>query len=269
MVGGDSSASAPSSWPPRAAPPRRSPSTTPASTPGPGTPRPTPTRPRSPKKVAGRLDEVARAHPGERVEVWFEDEARFSQKGTPRAVWARRGSRPTAVRQTLYDYLWVIAAACPATGAAAGIVMPHLDTPTISVFLEQFSAQLAPGVHAALISDGAGFHTSGELEVPTNGSLIRLPPYSPELNPIENLWHYLRAHDWSNRVHEDWEELKEAACSALVAVGTDAERIKSLCAAPYLDRHECAQIKSNSYERVIRACYAEWSRSLLVILLEW
>jgi putative transposase len=174
------------------------------------------------------------------VEVWFEDEARFGQKGTLTTVWARRGSRPTAVRQTQYDYLWVIAAACPATGAAAGIVMPHLDTPTINAFLEQFAAQLAPDAHAVLIWDGAGFHTSGELAVPANVSLIRLPPYSPELNPIENLWHYLRAHYWSNRLYEDWEALKEAACSALVAVGTDAERIKSVCAAPYLERRQGA-----------------------------
>jgi hypothetical protein len=182
------------------------------------------------------IDDVGRDRPGKRVEVWFEDEARFGQKGTLTTVWARRGSRPTAVRQAQYDYLRVIAAACPATGAAAGIVMPHLDTPTIDVFLEQFSAQLAPDVHAALIWDGAGFHTGGDLAVPGNVSLIRSPPYSPELNPIENLWHYLRSHYWSNRVYEDREALKEAACLALVAVGTDAERIKSVCAAPYLDR---------------------------------
>jgi len=190
--------------------------------------------------VVGLVDGVGRDHPGKRIEVWFEDEARFGQKGTLTTVWARRGSRPTAVRQTQYDYLRVIAAACPATGAAAGLVMPHLDTPTINVFLEQFSAGLAEDVHAVLIWDGAGFHTSGELVVPSNVSLIRLPPYSPELNPIENLWHYLRSHYWSNQSYEDWEELKQAACSALVAVGTDAERIKSVCAAPYLERQESA-----------------------------
>ena len=103
-----------------------------------------------------------RDHPNKRVEVWFEDEARFGQKGTLTTVWARRGSRPTAVRQTQYDYLWVIAAACPATGAATGIIMPHLDTDVINVFLEEFSRQLAPDVHAVLIWDGAGFHTGGD-----------------------------------------------------------------------------------------------------------
>jgi hypothetical protein len=147
------------------------------------------------------------------------------------------------VRQTQYDYLWVIAAACPATGAAAGIIMPHLDTEVINLFLGEFSRQLAPDVQAVLIWDGAGFHTAKALVVPANVSLIRLPPYSPELNPIENLWHYLRSHYWSNRVYEDWEALKEAAVAGMVAVGTDVDRIKSVCAAPYLTRAESVEIK--------------------------
>ena len=128
----------------------------------------------------------------------------------------------------------MIAAACPGTGAATGIPMPGLDTDVINLFLGEFSRQLAPDVHAAMIWDGAGFHTSKAPEVPANVTLIRLPPYSPELNPIEDLWHYLRAHDWSNRSYEDWEALKEAAAAGLLAVGTDPERIKTDCAAPYL-----------------------------------
>jgi hypothetical protein len=138
------------------------------------------------------------------------------------------------VRQTQYDYLWVIAAACPSTGAATGILMPGLDTDVINLFLGEFSRQLAPDVHAVLIWDGAGFHTSRALVVPANVTLLQLPPYSPELNPIENLWHYLRAHHWSNRSYDDWEALKVAAAEGLVAVGTDTERIKTVCAAPYL-----------------------------------
>jgi hypothetical protein len=138
------------------------------------------------------------------------------------------------VRQTQYDYLWVIAAACPATGAATGIIMPHLDTDVINAFLGEFSRQLAPDVQAVLIWDGAGFHTARSLEVPANVTLLGLPPYSPELNPIENLWHYLRSHHWSNRSYDDWEALKAAAAEGLVAVGTDAERIKTVCAAPYI-----------------------------------
>jgi hypothetical protein len=128
----------------------------------------------------------------------------------------------------------VIAAACPATGAATGILMPGLDTDVINVSLGEFSRQLAADVHAVLIWDGAGYHRSGSLELPGNVTLMRLPPYSPELNPIENLWHYLRSHYWSNRSYPDWEALKEAASEGLLAVGTNAARIRSVCAAPFL-----------------------------------
>jgi hypothetical protein len=134
----------------------------------------------------------------------------------------------------------VIAAACPATGATTGILMPGLDTDVINLFLREFSGQLDPDVHAVLIWDGAGFHTSKSLVVPANVTLLRLPPYSPELNPIENLWHYLRSHYWSNRSYPDWEALKEAAAAGLVAVGTDAQRIRTVCAAPYLTDLESA-----------------------------
>lgn len=146
------------------------------------------------------------------------------------------------MRQTQYDYLWVIAAACPATGAATGIIMPHLDTDVINAFLGEVSRQLAPDVHAVLIWDGAGFHTARALQVPANVTLLGLPPYSPELNPIEDLWHYLRAHHWSNRSYEDWEALKVAAAEGLVTVGTDAERIKTVCAAPYIAGWDSAVI---------------------------
>jgi hypothetical protein len=108
-----------------------------------------------------------------------------------------------------------------------------LNTDVINLFLVEFSRQLAADVHAVLIWDGAGFHTSGALEVPRNVTLVKLPPYSPELNPIENLWHFLRSHYWSNRTYADWEALKEAAVDDLLAVGTDAERMKTVCAAPY------------------------------------
>ena len=102
------------------------------------------------------------------------------------------------------------------------------------MFFKEFSAQLAADVHAVLIWDGAGYHTSFEVEVPSNVSLIRLPPYAPELNPIENLWHYLRSHYWSNRAYADWEELKEAAVTGMRAVGLNAGVMKSVCAVSYL-----------------------------------
>ena len=133
------------------------------------------------------------------MRVYFQDEARFGTQGTITRVWARKGSRPRAVRQNGREWLYVLMAVCAATGAASALIMPELNTAVVNLFLEQFSRDLPAGVHAVLIWDGAGFHTGKDLVVPGNVSLIRLPPYSPELNPVENLWHYLRSHHWSNR----------------------------------------------------------------------
>ena len=176
------------------------------------------------------------AHPDKRVEVFFEDEARFGQQGTLTRIWARTASRPTAVRQTQYDYLWVLTAACPGSGQSIGLISPTLNAKVINLFLTQMSRELAPDAHAVLIWDGAGFHTAGEVQVPTNITLLKLPPYSPELNPIENLWHYLRSHHWSNRFYRDYDALFDAAAHAWRAVCLNDELIKTVCAAPYLQR---------------------------------
>jgi hypothetical protein len=177
---------------------------------------------------------IQEAHPDKRVEVWFEDEARFGQQGTLTRVWAPKGSRPTAVRQTQYQYLWVLAAACPRTGEAEGLISPSLNTGVVNTFLEQFSTALDPSVHAVLIWDGAGYHTAKALSLPSNVSLLQLPPRSPELMPMENLWHYEREHYWSNRKYADYAALEAAACEGWRAVCMDRQKVKTICAAPYL-----------------------------------
>lgn len=149
-------------------------------------------------------------------------------------MWAKTGSRPRAVRQTQYDYLYVIGAACPQTGQSAGLLAPHLNTEVINLFLEQFARELASGVHAVLVWDQAGFHTAKALTVPPNVTIIELPPYSPELNPIENLWHYLRSHYWSNRSYEDYNALMDAATEAWKDACLNTKIIQSVCAVPYI-----------------------------------
>ncbi len=180
-----------------------------------------------------RLAEVSAQHPDKRLRVYFQDESRFGQQGTTTAVWARTGSRPTAVRQTEYEYLWVIGAVCPETGHAEGLLSPKLNTEMINVFLSQFAATLPADEHAVMVWDGAGFHRSGQLAVPQNITLIQLPPYSPELNPIENLWHYLKSHFWSNRSYEDYDALQSAAIAAWRTAVLDTDLMKTVCAAPY------------------------------------
>lgn len=184
--------------------------------------------------IPDQIQAIREAHPEDEVQVWFEDEARIGQQGTLCRVWARTGSRPRGVRQTQYGYLYVLTAVCVTTGAASGLISPTLNVGVINVFLQQFSRELPTGVHAILIWDGAGYHTSPEVVIPSNISVIELVPYSPELNPVENLWHYLRSHDWSLRVYPNIDALEEAAMSAWRRVCLVPELIRSICAAPYV-----------------------------------
>ncbi len=186
--------------------------------------------------VVEQIDAIAADHPGQEVRVYFQDEARFGTQGTITRVWAAKGSRPRAVRQNGREWLYVLMAVCVSTGAASALIMPELNAGVLNLFLEQFARELPAGVHAVLIWDGAGYHTSGELVVPGNVSLIRLPPYSPELNPVENLWHYLRSHHWSNREYEGYTGLQEEAVRSVCAVCQDAEKLKTICNADYVNR---------------------------------
>ena len=186
--------------------------------------------------VVEQVDAIAAERPDKEVRVYFQDEARFGTQGTITRVWARKGSRPRAVRQNGREWLYVLMAVCVSTGAASALIMPELNTAVVNLFLEQFSRELPAGVHAVLIWDGAGFHTGGDLVVPGNVSLIQLPPYSPELNPVENLWHYLRSHHWSNRVYAGYKGLEEEAIRSLCEVCQDTERLKTICNADYASR---------------------------------
>jgi len=79
-----------------------------------------------------------------------------------------------------------------------------------------------------LIMDGAGWHRSGALNIPENLSILFLPPYSPELNPTENIWQFLRQTYLSNRVFENWEAIVNACCDAWNRLTVEPGRIKSI-----------------------------------------
>lgn len=183
-----------------------------------------------------RLRALAATQSTKRLRIYFQDESRFGQQGTITNVWAQKGSRPTAVRQTEYEYLWVLGAVCPETGHAEGLLSPQLNTTIVNEFLAQFAGTIGADEHAVMLWDGAGFHASRQLRVPDNVTVVTLPAYSPELNPIENLWHYLKSHCWSNRAYHDYDELEQAAVDAWRKIAMDAELMKTVCAATYLER---------------------------------
>jgi len=141
------------------------------------------------------------------------------------------------VRQTKYDWLYVIGAVCPETGRTAGLISPSINTNIINVFFEQFIKEVSPDVHVVMLWDKAGFHTSKELKTPENVTIIPLPSYSPELNPVENLWHYLRSHYWANRSYADYDDLRYAAIASWQETALNPEIIKSVCRASYAKRN--------------------------------
>lgn len=173
-------------------------------------------------------------HPDRRVEVWFQDEARIGQQGTLTRVWAQKGSRPTAVKQTEYEWAYLFAAVNPLTGASSALISPTVNTAYMDNHLEFISQEAGPGVHVVLVLDQAGWHVAKDLKVPANIALLHLPPYSPELNGAERIWGYLRSHFLSNRVYKDYNELFEALIAAWNKL--DAARLASLTHCAWAER---------------------------------
>ena len=164
------------------------------------------------------------------------DEARFGQQGTLTRVWARTGSRPTAVKQTRYEWVYLYGAVEPATGQSTALLAPQVNIGTMEVFLRMLGKDVAATGDAddvaLVIMDQAGWHVSKRLKVPSNLRLIFLPPYSPELNPIENLWHGIRSHHTSNRTFADYHGLLEAVGAAWRSL--TRTRLRSVCHCHYL-----------------------------------
>jgi len=177
---------------------------------------------------------VKAEHPGKVVKVRFMDEARFGQKGTTTKVWAPTGSRPSVIKQTRYEWAYLYAAVDPFSGESSALLARHVNTETMNAFLGIASGELAPDEHVVMIMDRAGWHVGKALSVPANITILLLPPYSPELNPVERLWHYLKSHFLSNRVFADYDHLVQAGGDAYRTVEPQRELLKSICAAAWL-----------------------------------
>jgi transposase len=107
--------------------------------------------------------------------------------------------------------------------------LPEVNVEAMNLHLAEIGRNVAPGAHAVVVLDGAGWHqTGGRLRVPDNLSLLPLPPYSPELNPAENVWQYLRQNYLSNRVFETYEAIVDACCDAWNALMAKPERVRSI-----------------------------------------
>jgi transposase len=141
-------------------------------------------------------------------QAWAFDEGRFGLKVWLRRRWCPYGERPPWVYVDQYEWWWLYAAVCPATGESFFLLVPRVDSTCVQIFLDAFSAHVA-GQRVGLVLDGSGAHRSGKLTWPDGLVPIALPAYSPELNPVERLFEHLRQ-QLSNRVFEDLDELAAA-----------------------------------------------------------
>jgi transposase len=106
--------------------------------------------------------------------------------------------------------------------------MPHVNTEAMNAHLAEISRHVATAAHALLILDGAGWHNSKSLVVPDNITLMPLPPYSPELNPVENLCQYLRQNNLANRIFDSYDAIVDASCTAWNSLIAMPERLASI-----------------------------------------
>jgi hypothetical protein len=133
------------------------------------------------------------------------------------------------VRDNRHDSAYILGAICPARGVGAAIITPAANTDYINAHLQELSTQVSPGAIAAVIWDGAGWHQTGaRLKVPDNIVLLALPPYAPELNPMENVWAYLRANKLSARVWDSYDAIIDACKEAWNWLMADPDRIRSI-----------------------------------------
>ena len=133
------------------------------------------------------------------------------------------------VRDNRHVSTYIFGAICPERGVGAAMIMPYANAEAMNAHLKEISAEVAPGAHAVLVCDGAGWHQRGEkLIVPRNITLLSLPAYSPELNPMEKVWDYLRQNKLCALVWNTYEEILDACQSAWRFLIDDPDRIRSI-----------------------------------------
>src|SRR5262245_40208732 len=153
---------------------------------------------------------------------------RRGQKNKITRRWAKRGTRPSAPRDQRTASTYIFGAVCPKEGKGAALIMPACNTEAMNLHLAEIAATVAPAAHAILLVDQAGWHLSTRLLVPANITIILLPPKCPELNPIENVWQFMRDNWLSNRIFKSYDDLVDHCCAAWNKLVDQPWRIMSI-----------------------------------------
>ncbi|MBB1420777.1 IS630 family transposase [Pseudoalteromonas sp. SG43-7] len=173
------------------------------------------------------------SHPGhlplDRIDMWFQDEAWFGQQNQTTRLWAETGSRSRAIKQQQFEYSYLFGAVCPSNGKTEALISLIVNKEIMTQHMELISKATEAGRHAGVIVDGAGWHTFDTVRPFNNKTLIKLPAYSTELNPIEQVWSWIRQHCLSNRVFSDYEEIVEKVSQAWNEFISVPKRVKDMC----------------------------------------
>lgn len=155
------------------------------------------------------------------VRLMFQDEAGFGRINKPKYCWCEKGIRPSVPCHHIREYRYAYGAVEPMTGDSCFLVIPYCNTECMNMFLRELSKQYAEDI-ILLCCDGAVWHKSKALVIPQNIRLFNIPPYTPEMNPIEQIWKELRKMGFRNEVFATLEKVVDRLCDMICALTSDA-----------------------------------------------
>lgn len=185
------------------------------------------------KKLNETLQDLCQDWQGKPIRLMFQDEARFGRINDVRRCWAPRPMRPLCQAMLTHEYTYAYASCEPATGTMDALILPQVNTQCMQIFLDTVAARHVND-HIVMVMDGAGWHSSKKLVAPSNIRLLALPPYAPELNPVEHLWDELREKCFHNKVFASIGALEDDLAVGLLAMENTPEVIKSITNWPWI-----------------------------------
>ncbi len=168
-----------------------------------------------------------------RLRLMLQDEGRFGRISTPQRCWAPRGIRPYVPSQIVREYTYAYVAVSPHDGTMDSLILPQVSEQAMSIFLREVSNR-HPDEFILMVMDGAGWHRAKALSVPANMALFFLPPYSPELNPVEHIWEHIRENGFRNKAFNSIEAVEDQLMQSLQSLERDAASVASMTGFPWI-----------------------------------
>jgi hypothetical protein len=167
--------------------------------------------------------------------LFFQDESRFGLMTQAGRRWARKGKRPEMLYRQTRQYLALFASVCPETGEMSSLISPYMNTYAMNAHLKILSEE-HPDTCNVVVLDGAGWHRSKDLELPDNVKFIRLPPYSPQLNPMETVWEYIKSHFTRGAYFENLDQVENRIIEGVRLMHNNSDIVKSVAKTKYAEK---------------------------------